>query len=629
MSNKLAKLRVWARVGAYGIGRQTGALFKANSYTLKQKAGRILFRPVSINKKIGEPMSNATRLQAVFITFFSLIMTASLNASQMKVLMLGNSYTKQSYFYLEDLLNQANIDHKLTEITFGQASFDEFAYVDDTDKNAQDLDGHLRIALQEEDWDIVVLQDNSYAPEADAQETRYKQAFAENGSWVDSRFNAMNLSKLIYEYEPNAKIIWYCTPAHRTDYPNYLPEDYKGSTLEYNNLAYHYYNENFSHDSVVAEIADAFSYSYYIEPARELHVPAGSHQNKIGRYLTACMFFSYMTGKSATGLPKTTIETQIISDKDRIDMQALAQTFAPAEITEWGKKAWEYDSENHIIMPVSSNTVNQVGETIILTGNQDADTWYRVDFKATYTDPIVILGPLSDNESDPVYLAIRNVTSSGFEYRMLEHTYNDGQHQEETCSCLVIERGIHTLADGRVIEAGSTTGTTSENVVSLSNTLNVKPLIFAQTINTTNQVLIPRIFDVEDQFFKVMLETDELTMRDREAKDSIINENINYIAVYNPLEIEDGKSGFINGGVYDLGTTINYANVEDIEIPAFFSATQTRLGSDPYVIRYNQTGNDFHIYLQEDTSRDNETNHARENFAYFFLNDDVITTIKE
>jgi hypothetical protein len=71
-----------------------------------------------------------------------------------------------------------------------------------------------------------------------------------------------------------------------------------------------------------------------------------------------------------------------------------------------------------------------------------------------YIDPVVFMNLSSYNGVDPSHIRIRNVTSASFDFKIEEWAYLNGSHVTEDLDFLVIERGVHLLADGRLIEVG-------------------------------------------------------------------------------------------------------------------------------------------------------------------------------
>ncbi|MEL6219323.1 MAG: hypothetical protein AAFR79_12795, partial [Pseudomonadota bacterium] len=98
-----------------------------------------------------------------------------------------------------------------------------------------------------------------------------------------------------------------------------------------------------------------------------------------------------------------------------------------------------------------------IGEAggIEIAARSEAD-WHRVDF-ANPIDDAVVVATASENGADPFVLAVRGVTETGFEVKLDEWDYLDGRHGLETVSWVAVSEGTHTLSDGRVLQAGTST----------------------------------------------------------------------------------------------------------------------------------------------------------------------------
>ncbi len=95
--------------------------------------------------------------------------------------------------------------------------------------------------------------------------------------------------------------------------------------------------------------------------------------------------------------------------------------------------------------------------------------WRLIDLGQSFVDPVVIAGPASLNDGDPGVVEVRPVSSSSIEIRFNERDYLDGSHANaETVSYVVVERGITVLPSGGVIEAGTTTATSTLSEVELT-----------------------------------------------------------------------------------------------------------------------------------------------------------------
>lgn len=104
-----------------------------------------------------------------------------------------------------------------------------------------------------------------------------------------------------------------------------------------------------------------------------------------------------------------------------------------------------------------------IGEVGTITLDQNGyNSFETVTFNHTYDHPVVIVSAASYNDTAPVSnVRIRNVTNTSFEARIDEWDYLDQQHANETVHYIVMEKGNHTLPDGRKVRVGTFVGTTN------------------------------------------------------------------------------------------------------------------------------------------------------------------------
>ena len=70
------------------------------------------------------------------------------------------------------------------------------------------------------------------------------------------------------------------------------------------------------------------------------------------------------------------------------------------------------------------------------------NAWATVLLNKKYTKPVVVFGGVSNNDTEPVNVRVRNVTATSFEVRLQEWDYLDGNHSTETVSWMVVEGSI-------------------------------------------------------------------------------------------------------------------------------------------------------------------------------------------
>ncbi len=241
--------------------------------------------------------------------------------------------------------------------------------------------------------------------------------------------------------------------------------------------------------------------------------------------------------------------------------------------------------------------------------------WFRVDMTKEFVHPIVIAGPLSYADMDPAVIRIRNVDETGFDIRIQEWDYLDGFHAHETIQYIVMEQGNYTLSNGARIEAGSFTARHRFRSQEFNQSFQVKPVLFS-TISSFNEedAVTGRYRRVATNGFEYKLSEQERNRRSRHA-----DENVGYIAW------EPG-SGSVGSFQYEVGKTDNSVTSlwhqidfqsQFTERPFFIADMQSYNSRENAAVRYNNLSPfDVYVKIEEETSKDRETDHIPEAVGY-------------
>ena len=221
-------------------------------------------------------------------------------------------------------------------------------------------------------------------------------------------------------------------------------------------------------------------------------------------------------------------------------------------------------------------------------------------------------------------MRIRNIDQKGFEVRLQEWDYQDGNHAAETFSYIVMEKGTFALNNGAKVEAGSFNGSSSFQKINLQQPYNFTPVILSQVITENATAAVTgRISNVNQTSFEYMLQEQE--------KNSAAHptETIGYIAW------EPGQGEF-NNMVYEVGTTTDSIShawkdshfpAEFPDLPLFIAAMQTTDGSDTAAVRYqNMSQTKTQIKIEEEQSNDSEIDHTSEVVGYLAIGEKTAGT---
>ncbi|ABW26710.1 DUF4347 domain-containing protein [Acaryochloris marina] len=244
------------------------------------------------------------------------------------------------------------------------------------------------------------------------------------------------------------------------------------------------------------------------------------------------------------------------------------------------------------------------------------DQWTRITLQETYANPVVIAGPPSFNGPNPSTVRVRNVTSNSFEVRIDEWEYLDEQHTLESLGYLVVEEGIHTLADGTVLQAGSSQSDNDWASIDFTSAFNDTPLLFAQTTSENEAAAVAEhLRNISNTGFDLRLQEEEA------ADQTHAVEDVDWIAIA-PGSGTFGPVSFIANQISSnhQDSTASFGSAFSGDIPVFLAQANTSNGGDPFAIRYRTlapTGTT--LFLEEEQSRDSETWHIFEDVAYLAL----------
>jgi len=129
-------------------------------------------------------------------------------------------------------------------------------------------------------------------------------------------------------------------------------------------------------------------------------------------------------------------------------------------------------------------------DTVTLNDTLSTPSFTSVTFRQTYpVAPLVFALPTQEG-GQPAALRIRNVTTTGFEISQVEPETLDGGHIPMTVDYIVITPGVHTLPDGRTIEAGTHTTQSIQHGAGVPGGQNWDTVNFSTTFAGTPSVLL-------------------------------------------------------------------------------------------------------------------------------------------
>lgn len=254
------------------------------------------------------------------------------------------------------------------------------------------------------------------------------------------------------------------------------------------------------------------------------------------------------------------------------------------------------------------------------------DRWHLITFSQPFVNPVVVAAPLGYNDSDPAVVRIRNVQQESFEIRIEEWGYQDGGHLFEQVSYLVVEQGHHVFADGTVAEAGIFQGKSQLASHQFRSSFDQLPVVLTSvTSMNEEEAVVGRLMEVSDRGFDYILQEQEES--DGEHQEEIVH----YIAW------KQGKSTVLSGGIVEAGImqdsvdhtwhTLAYS-VDTGSKPHLLASMQTFNSADTANLRFkNLMTGSVELQINEEQSRDSETDHTGESIGYLLLHPEAGGTI--
>ncbi len=235
-----------------------------------------------------------------------------------------------------------------------------------------------------------------------------------------------------------------------------------------------------------------------------------------------------------------------------------------------------------------STSTSKIAEIVTnyATFNHD---WTTIELPKSFSNPVVITGPVTYNESQPGIVRIRNVGSDSFDIRFQEWNYLDGKHSTEMAAYLVMDEGRYMLDDGSIWEVGTFTlkGNGNWQYVPFSQEFPSPPVVFltVQTDFDDNPIIV-RARYVDSTGFEAAIYNEEGN------KTPHGTEIIGYVAIWNA-----SGYGNISNVPYAVGTAV-------------VNSSWSPVGG-------------FDLLLQEEKSADSETYHIEEVVDVLVLGEQV------
>lgn len=267
-----------------------------------------------------------------------------------------------------------------------------------------------------------------------------------------------------------------------------------------------------------------------------------------------------------------------------------------------------------------------IGEAGSITTNSPTENQpITVTLTEALDDPVFAL-TATNNGGDPFTLRVIGQTLDGsgnttaFTFIIEEWEYLDGPHPAtETINWLAVEAGVHTLPDGRVIEAGTVSANHTNSAVSLTGSFSDPPVVLTSVMSNNDTTTVDSDpLNITTSGFNVRLQEEEGQPRAHAF------ETVGYIA------ISPGGGGDDVSGTADTFDTLDHTTDTFSLGDTFTNAivlgeTQTINGGNPGSVSIEgQTASTVDMRFVEETSQDAETNHVDETVGIVAFEDGLI-----
>lgn len=307
------------------------------------------------------------------------------------------------------------------------------------------------------------------------------------------------------------------------------------------------------------------------------------------------------------------------------------------------------DGSNNVIAFSSKENTSFIAPTLNFTlspkqvigevGVASTDhNWQQVTLRNTYTEPIVVMGPSTFVDDEPVTIRVANAAGNSFEWRMDEWEYLDEVHAVETSNYLVMEAGEHYLTNGKKVIAANSVVDNRWITVPFSSPFNTPPTIIGQCASINeDQAVVIRIRNVTTESFQLRVQEEEFGGT-QDGKTRHAFETVSWIAIEQGAGDGEGTQRFEAINTPDAVRNTKWYHVEFAQdYPdadrAFIAMMQTIDGFDPSLVRYRRDGTQnsltptgVDIFIEEELSSPTEnlgrgeTNHTSEVVGYFLFN---------
>ncbi len=264
----------------------------------------------------------------------------------------------------------------------------------------------------------------------------------------------------------------------------------------------------------------------------------------------------------------------------------------------------------------------------ITTGSPVENQPITVNLTEALTDPVFAFTATSNGGDDIVIRLVGETfdadgNTTSFTFILEEWEYLDGPHPAvETINWLAIEEGVHTLPDGRTIEAGtssvSSTGQNTGGSATFAGGFMDPPVVLTSVMSNNDTTT------VDSDPSAITASGFNLTLQEEEAQDGVHGaETIGWIAIQAGGDTESGTASVSGDTVTQTVSTFGLGGTFTNSV--VLAETQTLDGPDTANVSIaSQSNTDVGVFIDEEQSRDGETGHTTEVVGIIAFEDGLI-----
>ncbi|HMB78054.1 MAG TPA: SGNH/GDSL hydrolase family protein [Kiloniellaceae bacterium] len=106
-----------------------------------------------------------------------------------------------------------------------------------------------------------------------------------------------------------------------------------------------------------------------------------------------------------------------------------------------------------LIADTAGRVIGEAG--LVAKRQRSRGRFHRLDLLGAYSHPVVFMTVITAKGPEPLHIRLNPINGRAVDYLMEEWDYQNGAHERETMAYLVFEAGLHELAGGGRVEAGT------------------------------------------------------------------------------------------------------------------------------------------------------------------------------